>query len=286
MTTASMIKLNRRAHLATLMAGPVGLGSIACLAADLARPAPPNVLNFAIPEVNPAEQFLLNFMQAVYREMFARAGIGVRYQPMPAVRGTLVTEIGDFDGEMMRSWEFGLAHPALVRIEEPVGSIRMVAYSTDRTIKLCKPQDLVQRPFKLGHRRDAFTLGDHIRGFVAPQRLFPAESADAGFRLLLLGAIDVFVEIEEYGEVLRSRIGQGVILNSGVVDRHNIHLYLNRKHEALVPQLTSILRQLRTEGFLDKQRNALRQSVRERAGLDATPGTARLSPEADICGKS
>ncbi len=244
----------------------------------------PGTFTFAVFQLSQPELFLFEQMQTIYRELFDRMGMAVQIASLPASRAALGAELGTYDGELSRTWEYGLAHPALIRVSEPLGPFNFVAYSTDRALKVCRPEDLNLHPYRIGYRRGAVVTRLRLEALVPAKRIIPIEYSDMGFRLLSLGALDLYVEVEEYGETIRLQMGNPAIANSGVVFSSSFYIYLNQRHESLAPMMAATLKQMKTEKLMARTRKALRGDIQAQGG-EVSPHNEGVRTFIDSCRK-
>lgn len=185
----------------------------------------------------------------VYQEAFARLGYHYETKAYPPLRAIMLAEQGQLDGLVHRGKAFQDTHPELMRVDEPIGSIRLSAYSRDPDMRLSAWQDLHNTAYMVSYH-----LGvEYLAVKLTP--LVPADNLDAvpprnGLRQLLAGHADMYIGVASAVSLLLKDAefhGQA-IYELGMLAEIPMYPYLHRKHADLAPRLAEVLRSMKAEG--------------------------------------
>jgi hypothetical protein len=193
----------------------------------------------------------------IYAEALRRMDITLRYRVLPPTRASLYSDEGTVDGELSRVEDYNLEHPNLVRVDEPHLFSVFSAFATDPTITLDGWQSLTNTNDAVEYRRGIKQCAQNLTPIIPPERLSEIHSIEAGVRKLVMGRTDIFIEPEDgVFDFLRTqefqRISNGrTIYKVGVMEKTTSHLWLHKKHSDLVPQLSSILSDMKKEGLFE-----------------------------------
>jgi ABC-type amino acid transport substrate-binding protein len=176
------------------------------------------------------------------------AGLGLRVQPMPASRASLMSTSGQLDGELIRISTYNQRYPQLLRVDPPFYQLSLVGFS------------LTQRQFSIQSKDDLkrYTLG-MVRGLSSALDLTEGHPAvtltlnpDLLLRMLQAGRFDVAIETLLGGLHARARLGPPEIQTSAELVRYDLHLFLHERHRDLLPRLGQATKSLRASGELER----------------------------------
>ena len=200
-----------------------------------------------------AEQFVASRM---LRVIYAKAGLNLEIEPMPAARANLETIQGRRDGEIARIAAYGERNPTLIRVDPPYYQL------TSRAFWLKSRNATVKDRTELRH----YSVGA-IRGVAHSMELTEAHPAVTltkeplqMFRMLQSGRFDLALDTGINGRYLVSRNNWQDIESSPDLASFDLYHYLHPKHSALTERLERTIRQMRSSGELDQVRSQLRQT--------------------------
>ena len=218
--------------------------TLAMAAPAAAAPATPTlVLNtsFFAPITAPEHDGVLDL---VYAELFRRVGIKVEIQPSSAERGLLNANSGVDDGDVARVHGIDKTYQNLVRVPEPVMYYQMVAFTRNANFTVAGADSL--KPYDVG-----ILTGWKIleRTIVGTRSLVKMETGRQLFAMLDKERIDVAVIEKLEGMHFVKTMGlQGIKILQPAYVEGDWFLYLNKKHEKLVPALAAELRKMKQDG--------------------------------------
>lgn len=179
------------------------------------------------------------------QEAFRRIGVGFKLVSLPSERSLQAAEQGEVDGEGLRVAGLEEAYPHLLRVPEPYIGISFVAFAADPGITLDRGWPSLQ-PYRVA--------------FIKGWKIFEAEAAGARtvhkvdrpeqmFQMLAAGRIDLALYTRADGLALVHRLGlRGIAPLAPALRDADLYLYLNRKHQALLPRLAKALREMAADG--------------------------------------
>jgi polar amino acid transport system substrate-binding protein len=162
---------------------------------------------------------------------------------------------GEVDGEGLRIAGLGNQYPNLVQVPERFIGISFVAFAKDPQINLNQGWASIN-PYRIS--------------FITGWKMFEANATNARsitkvdtpeqmFKMLDSNRIDLALYTRTDGIALVERMGLPSIAPLAPSLRDvDMYLYLNKRHEALVPKLAQALRYMKTDGALNKILSSLK----------------------------
>ncbi len=196
------------------------------------------------------------WLRRIYSEAFRRLGIEVRYVAYPTARLTLMMERGDVDGET-RAQNYSIAHPSLVRVEEPLLNIVFALYSAHDDQRLTRLEDLGSGTARVETRIGIEFCDNALKAIVPAERLTRIPTTRQGLEKLQLKRIDYFCDIDMVVlDLLYSPAFKDATLHK-VLDLSKpnpLFLFLSSKQAELAPRLAATFKKMRTEGLIERYR--------------------------------
>ena len=214
--------------------------SLPCLAVE----PPPLVLStwLAPPFATPSQD---GHVDRLLIEAFARLRQSVVIERKPAERSLQDANDGVTDGEFMRISQIGELYPHLVMVPEPLYQMKIVAFSLSPLPE--QPTDwLGLSPYTVGYVVGWKILEENIR---QTRGTVPVGTQETLFRMLAAGRFQVAVYGHRFGKAVIERLGlTGIEAEGPPLALKNMYLFLHRRHQALIPALTAVLRQMKADG--------------------------------------
>lgn len=189
------------------------------------------------------------------KEAFRRIGVDFKLVSLPSERSLYSANLGEVDGEGLRIAGLGGQYPNLVQVPERYIGISFVAFARDATIKLDQGWD------SLKPHRVAFINGWKMfeANASAARSVSKVDKPEQMFLMLDSGRIDLALYTRADGVALARGMGLGAIAPlAPPLKDVDMYLYLNRKHEALVPRLAQALREMKADGSYNRILAALK----------------------------
>jgi hypothetical protein len=193
----------------------------------------------------------------IYTEAFKRLAIPVKFESLTFARRSLQADNGDIDGEGARVYEYGAAHPNLVRVEESIVDLHFALFTANPTLHLNRLDELSSTPYLVEYKRGILLCETKLKQLLPPERLSELTSTDQGVKKLLAGRTDLYCDIEFFVlQALHSLEVKGVstvhkAFDFGVIPTYP---YLHKKHAELAPRLAATLKKMKSEGLIEAYR--------------------------------
>ncbi|MFA6138932.1 MAG: transporter substrate-binding domain-containing protein [Sulfurimonas sp.] len=194
-----------------------------------------------------------NLVESIVTEGFKRANIPMKYQTLPTERSLINANIGIDDGEAGRIWDIDKLYPNLVRIPVSIHSIDIVILSR-KNLHIKTPSDL--KLYNVGLIRGV-KIAESIAQKAEPLSIVEATDYLTLIKMLTNHRIDVIITSKI---ALLTMLGetkeQGLYMTAKPLASLPLYSYLNKKHQALVPQLEKAYKSMVDDGTIEKVHNA------------------------------
>ena len=195
------------------------------------------------------------WLALIYDEAFRRMGMKLEYVSYPAKRSSILSDEGKVDGEISRVYDYGENHPTMVRVDEPHFNLRFIAYSINPSLKLKGWASLGGKGFRIEHRMGVKKTKTALPNYVASDLLFAVRDVETGIKKLITGRSDLFVDVETVvdGYIENNpHMIEKKIYKSGVMEEVSGHVFFHMKNANLAPLLSSVLKEMKQEGLIEK----------------------------------
>ncbi len=202
----------------------------------------------------------LDKVQDFYKAVFAKLGLGAQLVPLPAARGFVTAAQGRVDGDSFRIQSLEDGVDSLVRVPQPIAETGLGIYARrDDLGDAATLESLLAfagAALDIGYTRGSVRIEELLaqRGDTAPHRTIALAEKIQGLRLLARERLDVFLLDDVSARLLlgREEFRDAGIRRLGEIGRIQGYLYLNRRLEALVPEVARALREALGEGLLTR----------------------------------
>ena len=188
-------------------------------------------------------------LQELSQEAFHRVGIELKLVSLPSERSLTAANLGEVDGEGLRVAGLNSQYHNLVQVPERFVGVSFVAFSKDATINLDQGWESL-KPYRV-----AFITGWKMfeANATGARVINKVDKPEQMFKMLDGGRVDLALYTRADGVVLARSLGLPTIapLFPPLKDV-SMYLYLNRKHEALVPKLAQALREMKVDGSYNR----------------------------------
>ena len=190
----------------------------------------------------------------IYNEAFKRIGKGYVIKYYPAKRGGILANRGEVDGELARIYNYNESFPNLIRVEEPIFTIKISAFATDPRIRINRWSDFIGTDYIVEYMFGLKAGYDNLSRVMDKGKLFHVYHWSTGLKNLAAGRSDIYIGVERTVlAALKTETYKSLkIINAGVIEKQTIHAFFHKKHKAIVPLLSSALTEMRSEGLLEK----------------------------------
>jgi polar amino acid transport system substrate-binding protein len=190
---------------------------------------------------------LHQFAAQVLKIAYERANIPMTLKVIPGKRALILAQAGEVDGDVGRIKTIPEQYPNLVVVPTPLVHFTAYAYGIDPTIQVNSWSDL--RNYRVGSKRGSQYSEVGTQGMN--RELF--NDFDKMLEMLVNGRIDVAIAAQtEIKPLLTTRYsGKNIhVLGSPVFEAPLYHV-LHKSHQALIPELNTVLTQMQSTGELD-----------------------------------
>jgi len=204
----------------------------------------------------------------VYNEAFKRLKMDYQIRIFPLKRLDMSTRSGIVDGDIARTALWGKDRTDLVRIEEPVMYLTFNLYSGDKNLVINHPSDISDNKLTINYPRGMTVCEKFAKKILPLNQVEDVTTTEEGVRRLLIRNVYVHCDLEENVETylfhanfksdIRNKIKKIFTLESRVP----IYPYLLKKHSQVAQKLGHVLKQMRSEGLLDKYQKQVEKEFR------------------------
>jgi len=208
------------------------------------------------------------WMRRTYTEAFRRLGIPVQFVVYPLQRLSTMVEQGSIDGEMLRASGYAAAHPKLIRVDESVFDVGFALFVANPAHNLKRLDELPSTTMNGIYRRGILFCENALKPLLPVERLADITDTSQGLRMLLASRADFHCDID--AAVLNSLYSnefKGVTTIRKMLELGTampLYPYLHPRRAELAPRLAATLKQMKTEGLVERYRlEALRELGRQ-----------------------
>jgi len=194
-------------------------------------------------------------LELISKEAFRRIGVDSRVVGNPSERSLHLANQGEVDGEGLRIAGLGKQYPNLVQVPERFIGVSFVAFAKDAQITLNQGWASIT-PYRV-----SFITGWKMFESNASnaRSITKVETPEQMFKMLDSNRIDLALYTRTDGVALTERMGLSSIAPiAPALKDVDMYLYLNMRHEALVPKLSQALRSMKADGSLNKIMSSLK----------------------------
>lgn len=187
-------------------------------------------------------------LDLIVKEAFIRLDIIVDIPFLPAERSIMAANSGLHDGELNRIEGMERLYPNLVRVPESNMDFKFVAFSKKKVFETTDWSTL--RPLRVGFIKGWKILEQNMKDH--PNIIF-VNSAEQLFRQLDKEHIDIalYGELVGHAQLKKMDITNYRVLSPPLATK-KMYMYLNKRHEALVPKVAEALKSMKNDGTYDR----------------------------------
>lgn len=187
-----------------------------------------------------------DFCKAIMEEAFQRLGSSVRVRHAPAERAIRLANDGVEDAECLRVKGIERLYPNLVQVDEPLFEVRFAAFVRKGVAVAPGWQGL--KPHNVGALYGWKLIEQQVLA-VDPQTFVRVDRADALFRMLQMGRIDVAALNALDGQLKLRELGLSDIeMLQPPLAKVPLYLSLHVRHRALLAPLADVFRRMKSDG--------------------------------------
>jgi polar amino acid transport system substrate-binding protein len=218
----------------------------------------PSPTPFVIGTPRPEDTVVGHWLRLVYIEAFRRMAIPVRFEVHPVRRLGPLLDGGELDLETVRGRDFANDLPNVVRVNESVFDPVPAIFVVDPSLQLKRLEDLKTNGWRGAYPRGLVECERPVGPLLSAERFIDVGLTEQAVKMLLSGRVEFVCGLDfvvlaipqtpEYKgmETVRKLINAGETVP--------LYPHLNRRHAALAPVLAATLKQMKTEGLVERYR--------------------------------
>jgi polar amino acid transport system substrate-binding protein len=190
--------------------------------------------------------------ELIITEAYHRLGMQVAVHKLPGERSLRSANNGEMDGELYRKLGMEADYPNLIIVPVPLLTYEIVIFSHGTSFLVNGWDSL--RPYSIGYVKSIKIIEKNTLGM----RVEVANSLRQAFLKMMLGRSDVVVANRASGLAALKELNiTGVKVLTPPLASFPVFHYLNRKHAALVPKLTTVLEQMQKDKSIERIQKAV-----------------------------
>lgn len=182
-------------------------------------------------------------------EAFRRTGLEFKLVNYPSERSLVMADQGDVDGEGLRVAGLTAQYPNLIQVPERFIGVSFVAFSKNALINVDDGWESLKK------YRIAFIVGWKMfeANAMGAKSVTKVERPEQMFKMLEMDRVDVVLYTRADGEsLLRSQNIKNISALSPALKNVDMYLYLNKRHEKVIPGIVQSLREMKEDGVYNK----------------------------------
>lgn len=196
----------------------------------------------------------LVLLKKVYTEVFKRNGLLFTCKQYPAIRASYMANSGYSDGVLSRIYSYNTSFPNLIRIEEPHLNGGFIAVGKSSLIDHNGWNSLAKTSYKVSYIRGVVGCEVNLPKVVTPENLIIVNNISEGYKMLLRGAVDIFIgpELPIIRTLHSNEYNRSGLRIIGIMQKYTSHAFLHKKHKELAPKISDTLKEIKEEGLIEK----------------------------------
>lgn len=189
--------------------------------------------------------------EQIVREAYRRLGVQLIVHKLPGERTLVQANEGKMDGELYRKLGMEREYPNLLIIPVPLQTYEIVIFTRGTTFVVNGWDSL--RPYTLGFVRGIKIVQENTQGM----RVEAVPTMQQAFEKMFMGRTDLVLGNRSSGmAVVKAMNMEGVTVLEPPLASFPVYHYVHKKHEALVPELTRVLRQMQSDKTIERIQKA------------------------------
>ncbi len=203
--------------------------------------------------VSPSDTNVYKVSEAVLTEALRRNNIKLVLEIYPPKRAELLLNLGKVDGDSHRIDEFNKNKPNIIKVSEPVQSVKQSVFTKNLDFQVDGWKSL--SPYKVIFVEGIRLAENEIRKAVKEQNLIPVDTIETAFKMLAKERGELLVTSPETGFATMKKLSiekSGIKLLTPPITEIYLYIYLNKKHEKLASKISDSLKEMKADGSYQK----------------------------------
>ena len=179
----------------------------------------------------------------ILREAYSKLGINVKFRTFPSARSLQLSNDGVIDGELVRIAGIHGQYPNLIRV--PISHVQAEQMAFSRNPDTPIHGWISLKKWRLVFHRGYVVAFDNTHGMNVQL----VNNDIQAFKMVEYGRADIAIANRFTGLKILQELGVNDIqMLTPPVEVNPLYHYLNKKHENLVPKITTVLQKMRASG--------------------------------------
>ncbi len=184
------------------------------------------------------------FVDSILRKALNRIGYNLKSVKLPAERALINANTGIDDGDLLRIAGLQKIYPNLIQVPEKVMDMEFVIFTRHASFPVSGWKSL--KPWSVAIITGWKILEQNITETAA---LTKVKNADLLFKLLLKNRTDIIIYSRWLGlAYIKRHHLKNIRMLEPPLDKRSMYVYLNKKHQHLIPKLAASLRKMKQDG--------------------------------------
>lgn len=207
---------------------------------------------------NDDHTYIGKLAQLIYTEAFRRLDMPFKLEVYPLKRIEVTSRAGQIDGEAGRTLLYGKTRSDLILVNQPIMYFSFALYTADNGLKLQSLGDIKKMQLMISYHRGNKVCEDFAKSILPEKNIEDVSSTKEGIKKILFKRSALFCDLEPN---VNNYVHTGILSSSEVQkikkafvlkNKMPIYPFLIKKHASLAKKLEVVLKQMKTEGLLDK----------------------------------
>lgn len=187
-----------------------------------------------------------HILKEILTEAYSELGININIMTMPARRGIIMANNGEFDGEVGRLKHIAPTFPNLLIVPVPIYNNKMVAFTKIADIQIGDWKDM--RPYRVATMAGLKYTESKLLGF---KQTYLLDTLEQAFIMLNLGRVDMVACSLIDGQNIINKLSiKGT--RSLLVEQNPSYHYIHKKHRKLLRMITKSLKEMEQGGRIQE----------------------------------
>jgi len=187
------------------------------------------------------------YFDVLLKEAFSRLDRSITIEKRPAERSLKDANNGVSDGEFIRVSSIGLLYPNLLIVPEPLYEMEFVAFSKVENLTLPNGWESLST-YNTGYIIGWKIIEENLEGKPGSAGVVDQETL---FKLLDANRFDIAIYSRKFGRQMINKLAlENIHSTPQTLAVEPMYLFLHKRHKALIPELTRILREIKSENNL------------------------------------
>ncbi|MFT5700433.1 MAG: polar amino acid transport system substrate-binding protein [Desulforhopalus sp.] len=201
---------------------------------------------------------LFEWTKLIYTEVFRRLNMELLVEYYPLKRASVQANKGEVDGEPARVYGYAESYPSLVRVEESIFSMNVVAYTIDPSLaELRGWSSLENSEYTVEYPYGMEICEINLSKVLATHQILSIKQSLQGLERLVAGRTDLYIDDLNSTTPIIEDLKNGfknIVRIAGGMESTPLYMYIHNSHRELKEKLETIIRDIKEEGLVELYR--------------------------------